>query len=102
MDRAVDFYQALGFEIRYGGAHAEFTSFAFGPNYLNLIAVPRIKQWGWWGRIIFYVDDVDAFHANALARGYVAETSPQDAAWGERYFHILDPDGHELSFARLL
>jgi len=27
---------------------------------------------------------------------------PADAPWGERYFHILDPDGHELSFARRL
>ncbi|MEE9270499.1 MAG: VOC family protein, partial [Candidatus Krumholzibacteria bacterium] len=24
------------------------------------------------------------------------------AEWGERYFHITDPDGHELSFARPL
>ena len=26
--------------------------------------------------------------------------SPQDASWGERYFHLPDPDGYELSFAR--
>ncbi|MEC7657646.1 MAG: VOC family protein, partial [Pseudomonadota bacterium] len=25
-----------------------------------------------------------------------------DASWGERYFHITDPDGHELSFAHPL
>jgi uncharacterized glyoxalase superfamily protein PhnB len=24
----------------------------------------------------------------------------EDESWGERYFHIVDPDGHELSFAR--
>ncbi len=24
----------------------------------------------------------------------------RDAEWGERYFHIIDLDGHELSFAR--
>jgi uncharacterized glyoxalase superfamily protein PhnB len=28
--------------------------------------------------------------------------APSDAPWGERYFHIRDPDGHELSFARRL
>jgi uncharacterized glyoxalase superfamily protein PhnB len=27
---------------------------------------------------------------------------PRDGSWGERYFHIKDPDGHELSFAELL
>jgi hypothetical protein len=25
---------------------------------------------------------------------------PRDAAWGERYFHLHDPDGQELSFAQ--
>jgi catechol 2,3-dioxygenase-like lactoylglutathione lyase family enzyme len=25
---------------------------------------------------------------------------PRDASWGERYFHMSDPEGHELSFAR--
>ncbi len=28
--------------------------------------------------------------------------SPTDAPWGERFFHVTDPDGHELSFAELL
>jgi uncharacterized glyoxalase superfamily protein PhnB len=28
--------------------------------------------------------------------------APSDAPWGERYFHVTDPDGHELSFARPL
>ena len=41
-------------------------------------------------------------HARAVAAGYVPEAEPADAPWGERYFHLLDPDGHELSFARPL
>jgi uncharacterized glyoxalase superfamily protein PhnB len=53
-------------------------------------------------RLIFYVSDVDALHQCALAAGYQPGTSPRDAEWGERYFHIDDPDGHELSFARPL
>ena len=28
--------------------------------------------------------------------------APYDASWGERFFHIHDADGHELSFAQLL
>ena len=27
------------------------------------------------------------------------ENEPSDAAWGERYFHIREPDGYQLSFA---
>ena len=38
----------------------------------------------------------------ALAAGYQPATVPRDAEWGERFFHLVDPDGHELSFARPL
>jgi uncharacterized glyoxalase superfamily protein PhnB len=31
-----------------------------------------------------------------------ANYCPRDAEWGERFFHLSDPDGHELSFARPL
>ena len=99
MARSVHFYTALGFEIKYGGMDASFTSFTCGGQFLNVIAESESRQWSWWGRAIFYVDDVDAFHANAVARGLTPEADPRDAEWGERYFHITDPDGHELSFA---
>jgi catechol 2,3-dioxygenase-like lactoylglutathione lyase family enzyme len=102
MARAVSFYAALGFELRYGGADASFTSFQFSGQYLNLILVGPERQWSWWGRAIFHVDDVDAMHERALAQGCTPEAAPADAPWGERYFHLTDPDGHELSFARLL
>jgi uncharacterized glyoxalase superfamily protein PhnB len=44
---------------------------------------------------------VDAFWTLLKEEGFDPEI-PRDASWGERYFHVLDPDGHELSFARLL
>ena len=102
MSRSVPFYLALGFEIRYGGVEASFTSFEFGSHYLNLVAQSGEGGWKGWGRVIIYVRDVDRFHERALARGLHADTEPHDASWGERYFHITDPDGHELSFAKPL
>ncbi|WP_407180915.1 VOC family protein [Bradyrhizobium sp. STM 3562] len=102
MRHAVEFYRSLGFKMRYGGEAASFTSFRAGPGYLNLIAQPEQRQWCWWGRIIFYVADVDALYDRALAAGCQPTTTPCDAPWGERYFHLTDPDGHELSFARPL
>ena len=53
-------------------------------------------------RQIFYVADVDALYDRTLAAGYQPATVPHDAEWGERFFHLIDPDGHELSFARPL
>jgi uncharacterized glyoxalase superfamily protein PhnB len=86
----------------YGGEAASFTSFRAGAGYLNLISQPAEQRWSWWGRVIFYVDDVDAVYERALAAGCQPTTVPRDAEWGERYFHLTDPDGHELSFARPL
>ena len=37
-----------------------------------------------------------------IAAGYPPDTAPRDAEWGERFFHVTDPDGHELSFAKPL
>ena len=102
MGRAVRFYRALGFGLVSGGEAAAFTSFAVGGGHLNLLAAPPSARWGWWGRAILHVDDVDGLHARACAAGLTPEAPPRDAEWGERYFHLTDPDGHELSFARPL
>src|ERR1700682_5146904 len=102
MPRAVRFYRALGLEVLHGGEEASFTSFRVGTSDLNLIAQPADRRWSWWGRVIFHVTDVDALYDRALAAGCQPTTAPRDAEWGERFFHLIDPDGHELSFARLL
>jgi catechol 2,3-dioxygenase-like lactoylglutathione lyase family enzyme len=111
MPAAVAFYEALGFVRLYGGAAAGFTSYRVGGGFLNLQATrgaagpgraERAAAPGGWGRVIFWVDDVDAMYRRALDAGYRPSTTPADATWGERYFHILDPTGHELSFARPL
>ncbi len=94
------FYESLGFQPLYGGAGADFTSYGVGPCFLNLQLV-EATQTG-WGRFIVHVDDVDAMHHRAVAAGYTPSMAPTDAPWGERYFHIDDPDGHEVSFARPL
>jgi uncharacterized glyoxalase superfamily protein PhnB len=52
--------------------------------------------------VIFHVDDVDAVYRRAVAAGLTPDSRPANAAWGERYFHLTDPDGHELSFAKPL
>ena len=89
MPRAVRFYRALGFEVLHGGEDSSFTSFRAGTSYLNLITQPAERRWSWWGRVIFYVADVDALHDRALAAGYQPATVPRDAEWGERFFHLV-------------
>jgi catechol 2,3-dioxygenase-like lactoylglutathione lyase family enzyme len=102
MAAAVAFYRALGFELGRGGPNARFTSFRVGQGHLNLVLKPGACDWPWWGRVIFYVCDVDEMHRRALEAGLQPHAEPCDAEWGERYFHLSDADGHELSFARPL
>ena len=102
MARAVRFYEALGFRRLLGGPEASFTSFAVGGNYLNLTAKTTATPLPAWGRVIFYVPDVDAFYNRTTRAGLSPPFPPRDAEWGERYFHLSDPDGHELSFAHPL
>jgi len=47
------------------------------------------------------MQDVDAFWSFLKSKGF-SPPAPQNAAWGERYFHVEDPDGNELSFAQPL
>jgi catechol 2,3-dioxygenase-like lactoylglutathione lyase family enzyme len=100
MAHSVEFYRKLGFALVYGGERATFSSLKAGEAFVNLSANPGYEHRG-WGRVIFRVVDVDGLHRAFTAAGLKPE-SPRDAAWGERFFHIHDPDGHELSFAELL
>jgi catechol 2,3-dioxygenase-like lactoylglutathione lyase family enzyme len=101
MRASVRFYKdVLGLEIIYGGEGSYFTSLRTkdGDTILNLEHGNAGIR---WGRLIFHVSDVDRFWAYLMEKGFHPD-SPQDASWGERYFHMPDPDGHELSFARLI
>ena len=106
MKRSVDFYSKIpDFKIVYGGSEAQFTSFLIDnavKSYLNL-KLNKTHSTD-FGRIIFYTDDVDELFAYMQDDKIISElgkfeSKPEDAVWGERFFHMLDPDGYKLSFA---
>lgn len=101
MGRAVAFYRKLGFSIFYGGPESEFSTMRSAEAYVNIVLTAGYEK-KWWGRAVFRVDDVDELYAKIKAANLKTEFAPRDADWGERYFHITDPDGHELSFAQLI
>jgi catechol 2,3-dioxygenase-like lactoylglutathione lyase family enzyme len=100
MPEAITFYTTLGFTLVYSGPENQFTTLQAGDAFVNLTLSPDYTP-TWWGRAIFRVDDVDALYETLIAHG-LTPPPPQNGAWGERYFHIRDPNGHELSFAQLL
>ena len=109
MKRITSFYSVIpGFELTYGGPNSDFTTYRISKEpemYLNLE-----KSKGNtcdFGRIIFHTDDVDMLYQHLKNKDIIAkigifETEPADASWGERYFHMRDPDGHQISFATKL
>ena len=99
---SVHFYRdVLGMELIYGGEDSYFSSLRSSDADSAILNLAKGHPGVRWGRLILYVTDVDAFWAHLKERGFDPPT-PQDGVWGERYFHMPDPDGHELSFARPL
>jgi len=100
MKASVRFYKdVLGMEVLYGGEDAPFASLRANDGSAPILNLEQGRSVTGWGRMIFYVADVDAFWEHLRGKGFQPE-SPRDASWGERYFHMPDPDGYELSFAR--
>ena len=125
MGRSCRFYSKItGFIIIYGGSFNDiFSTFEIGESnnskiYLNLELIrptnDRNNQNDYvttlrnhFGRIIFHTDDVDKLYNyfknnESISSDVIFENAPTDAPWGERYFHIREPDGYQLSFASSL
>lgn len=122
MERSCRFYSQIpGFRLVYGGStNDNFSTYEIGKSnsskiYLNLELIPQTsdqnddttKSRKYFGRIIFHTYDVDKLYYyfknnKAISTDIIFETVPDNAPWGERYFHIREPDGYQLSFAKPL
>jgi PhnB protein len=111
-DKAIEFYEkAFGFHTRFvmpgpdgKAAHAEVgwkdTAVMFGPERPDF---PQRKSPATLGvqspmSLYVYVEDVDAFHAHAVAHGAKSVTAPATMFWGDRMCTLADPDGYTWSF----
>ena len=126
MERSCRFYsQVPGFKLVYGSSDDTFTTFEIEEEEehkskmcLNLeLGINNNREPpnhiaendnGWkrqhFGRIIFHTKDVNRLYSyfknnNSISNLISFENEPTNAAWGERYFHIREPDGYQLSFA---
>jgi catechol 2,3-dioxygenase-like lactoylglutathione lyase family enzyme len=129
MERSCSFYSQIpGFKLVYGGSpHDTFTTFEIGEEHISKICLnlelnktitnnnhelhhnitddDNYRKRKHFGRIIFHTEDVDMIYSyfknNENISNLISfENEPTNAAWGERYFHIREPDGYQLSFAK--
>ena len=120
-----------GFSVKYGGKPSDrFTTFEIGKGsmtttYLNLELIEeeeendgsdftksnvekvKVKVNEDFGRIIFHAENVDGLYSymkqdEYISKSIVFENEPTNAPWGERFFHIREPNGYQLSFAQPL
>ena len=112
MDKSYGFYSKIpGFTITY--FTRTFTTFTLDEingrqTHLNLELANHDETNSClvidFERLIFHTDDVDALYSylkndKVISKSITIETKPENAYWGERYFHIRDPDGYQISFA---
>jgi catechol 2,3-dioxygenase-like lactoylglutathione lyase family enzyme len=132
MEKSCTLYSKIpGFRMRYGGKPSDrFTTFEIGKGskttmYLNLELIEKeeekdssdfyrklnlgrkMKGSEDFGRIIFHSENVDKLYSylkqdEYISKSVVFESEPTNAPWGERFFHIREPNGYQLSFAQPL
>ena len=54
------------------------------------------------GLVYLYVPNVDAWQAELIGRGVLADAPPRDQPWGTRELQIEDPDGNRLRICTVL
>ncbi len=84
MRTSIQFYRdVLGMEMIYGGEDSYFSSLRTMDTRSPILNLEQGRSVTDWGRMIFYVPDVDAMWVYLKEKGFHPE-SPQDASWGER------------------
>jgi len=89
-----------GHEDDYSGSAADFNNNKFNSG-------EKTKGRENFGRIIFHTDNVDKLYSymeydEYVSKSIIFESKPTNAPWGERFFHIREPNGYQLSFAQPL
>ena len=96
------YYQRLGFRREFEVPASETKR---DPCYMGLArdgAVLHLSSHagdGVSGGVVYFMgDDVDALHAEFVARNVRIHIAPVDQTWGMRELYVLDPDGNSVRF----
>jgi predicted enzyme related to lactoylglutathione lyase len=98
--QSAEHYRAVfGFTVTFQyGSPAFYVCMCRDEVALHLLAARKTKQSPGNGGICVFVSDVDAVHAELVARGAKVIKAPQNYDYGMRDFDIVDLDGNHLTF----
>lgn len=109
LDRSISFYRdVIGVPFKF--TESGYAEFATEGTKFALFERARLPQLigrdGGEGEatmeVAFLVDDVDVEAKRLRAAGVAELAGPVDRPWGQRTFHLLDPDGHVVELAQEL
>jgi catechol 2,3-dioxygenase-like lactoylglutathione lyase family enzyme len=100
VERSRDFYTRLPGAVLVHHRPGDFALFQLGEGRLGLLSARFLPK----GAPAFHMEvsstleDIDALHDQVLAAGLEPDGPPANRSWGERTFHLSDPDGNRIEF----
>jgi catechol 2,3-dioxygenase-like lactoylglutathione lyase family enzyme len=97
---SVAYYRdALGFAVTFEyGQPTFYACLCRDEAALHLIAASETKRQPGEGALCIFLDDVDALHAELVARKAKVVKPPKDYDYGMREFEVVDLDGNQIFF----
>jgi uncharacterized glyoxalase superfamily protein PhnB len=98
----------LGFQCEYAaGEPPEFAVYSRSGSPImfrrvgrDALISPNEQQGGTWD-VFFWVDDVEALHAELASRGAAMVYAPMVQPYGMKEFAVRDPNGYVLGFGQV-
>jgi uncharacterized glyoxalase superfamily protein PhnB len=100
IEKSVAYYRdALGFAVTFQYGQPTFYACLCRDDVnLHLVAANKTRRLPGHGGVAIFVADMDALHAEFVARGAKVLMAPKDFDYGMREFDVVDLDDNQLFF----
>src|SRR2546421_2748599 len=100
VERSRDFYRRIPGAVLVHHRPGDFALFQLGEGRLGLLSARFLRDEGprFHIEVSSSLAGVDELHEQVRANGIEPQGPPTDRSWGERTFHVSDPDGNLIEF----
>jgi catechol 2,3-dioxygenase-like lactoylglutathione lyase family enzyme len=100
VERSRDFYMRIPGAVLVQHRPGDFALLQLGEGRLGLLSARYLEAGapGFHVEVSSSLAGVDALYDQVRANGIEPHSPPTDRSWGERTFHVSDPDGNLIEF----
>jgi catechol 2,3-dioxygenase-like lactoylglutathione lyase family enzyme len=100
VERSRDFYMRIPGAVLVQHRPGDFALLQLGEGRLGLLSARYVPDGGprFHVEVSSSLAGVDALYEQVRAGGIEPQSPPTDRSWGERTFHLSDPDGNLIEF----